>query len=197
MLRRAGRRGRRRPGGGRPVRRLLGRLPHPARPGHAARAVGGRASPRCRWPTTSPPTRTRWRRCGPSTGRCSAARRRRCRDVYVRSSPLTYVDAGGRAGARAGRRERPALPDPADRQLPGRARPARRAARGVPVRRRARLARHRGDRSARSRSPCPSRYDTCGRDHRRVAADVGASDSHPPMITRRGAPRGARRSGRC
>src|SRR5690606_27766035 len=51
---------------------------------------------------------------------------------------------GPGAGAGAGRGERPALPDPADRQLPeapGRARPP---ARGVPVRRRARLPRRRG-----------------------------------------------------
>ena len=51
-------------------------------------------------------------------------------EVYRAASPLTYVDARARAGARAGRRERPALPDPPDRQLPRRAgRPRRRTTR--------------------------------------------------------------------
>ena len=42
-------------------------------------------------------------------------------DVYVRSSPLTYVDAVAAPVLVRRRRERPALPDPADRQLPRRA----------------------------------------------------------------------------
>ena len=66
-------------------------------------------------------------------------------DVYVRSSPITYVDAVAAPGARGRRRQRPALPDPADRQLPGRAGEARQGARGLPVRRRPRVAGHRGD----------------------------------------------------
>ena len=89
--------------------------------GHAAGALGRRRSPGCRWPTTSPPTPTRWSSCARSTGRCSAARRRSGPEAYRAASPLTYVDARARAGARAGRGERPALPDPADRQLPRRA----------------------------------------------------------------------------
>ena len=58
-----------------------------------SRSGGRRASRACRWPTTSPPTPTRWSSCGRSTGRCSAARRRRGPEVYRAASPLTYVDA--------------------------------------------------------------------------------------------------------
>ena len=42
-------------------------------------------------------------------------------DVYVRSSPITYVDAVAAPVLVVAGRQRPALPDPADRQLPGRA----------------------------------------------------------------------------
>ena len=78
------------------------------------------------------------------------------RDVYVRSSPITYVDAVSAPVLVRGRRERPPLPDPPDRELPGRAGAARPAARGVPVRRRARLAGRSRRPSARSRSPSRS-----------------------------------------
>ena len=85
------RRRHRRPGAGRPQRRLVGRLPDPARPGHRSRTLGRSASPACRWRTTSPPTRTRWSRSRRSTARCSAARRRRCRSctASARRSPTS------------------------------------------------------------------------------------------------------------
>ena len=115
------------------------------RPGRSPSA-GPAAWPACRWPTTSPRTTTRWSRCGRSTGRCSAGRPRRCPSATGRPRRSTYVDAGARAGARAGRGERPALPDPPGRQLPRRAGRARgRALRGQPVRRGPRLARGGGD----------------------------------------------------
>ena len=60
-------------------------------------------------------------------------------DAYRDSSPMTYVDRVRVAGAGAGRRERPALPDPADRQLPRRAGRAGCPLRAVPVRRRPRV----------------------------------------------------------
>ena len=164
-LRRAGRRGRRRPGG--------------ARSSPAAR--GAASSPCSAWA----PSRERWA-AGiaevPVADYLAAyedemeglraydralfgGSPEEVPDVYVRSSPLTYVDAGRRAGAGGGRRERPALPDPADRQLPRRAGPSSasrtRCTGSTPAT--ARWSSRR--RSARSRSPCPSRYDTCGRDH--------------------------------
>ena len=54
--------GPRRPRAGGAHRRLLGRLPDPARPRRPAGARGRWASPPCRWRTTSRRTRTRWRR---------------------------------------------------------------------------------------------------------------------------------------
>ena len=74
-------------------RRLVGRLPHPARPRHPAGALGGRHRRGARSPTTWPRTRTRWRACAPTTARCSAARRRRCATSTCGPSPITYVDA--------------------------------------------------------------------------------------------------------
>ena len=70
----------------RAVRRglVVGRLPDAARPPARSRSAGRPASPGCRWPTTSPPTTTRWSSCGPSTGRCSAGHRRRCPTSTVR-----------------------------------------------------------------------------------------------------------------
>ena len=55
---------------------VVGRLPGAAGGRHAAGALGRRRWPGCRWPTTSPPTPTRWSSCARSTGRCSAGRRR-------------------------------------------------------------------------------------------------------------------------
>ena len=104
---------------------VLGRLPGPARRRHPARSLGGghrrRAGGRL-------PGRLRRRDGAAARVRPGPVRRvaaSRCRQVYRTASPLTYVDRVAGAGARAGRRERPALPDPPDRQLPGRAgRPA-------------------------------------------------------------------------
>ena len=104
-----------------------------------SRSAGRPGSPACRSPTTWRRTRTRWSRCGPTTGRCSAGHRQ---EVPRRLPRLVAADLrrpGARAGAGAGRRERPALPDPADRQLPRRAGRARRAVRGLPLRRRPRV----------------------------------------------------------
>ena len=119
-LRRAGRRGHRRPAARVLIRRLVGRLPHAAGPGHAARALGASASPASRSRTTSPPTRTRWRPLqGLRPGAVRRLARGGARRLRATRSPITYVDAVARARAGRRRRERPALPDPADRQLPG------------------------------------------------------------------------------
>ena len=120
--------GRRRSGRVGDRRLLLGRVPDPAGAGRPAGALGGR------------------RRRGP--GR-RLRRRLRGRDgaaAGLRPGVVRWIPAGGSgglpgflavdlrgpgagAGAGAGRRERPALPDPADRQLPRRAgRPRRRYA---------------------------------------------------------------------
>ena len=116
-LRRAGRRGRRRPAAGAPLRRLVGRLPHPARPRHPARALGGGHR---RGAGRRLPRRLRGRDGGAAGLRPGAVRRltgggaRRLRAVLA----AHLRRRRRRAGARRRRRQRPALPDPADRQLP-------------------------------------------------------------------------------
>ena len=119
-LRRAGRRGRRRPAAGAALRRLVGRVPHPARPRHPAGALGGGHR---RGAGGRLPGRVRGRDGGPAGLRPGAVRRltgggaRRLRAVLADH----LRGRRRRAGARGRRRQRPALPDPADRQLPGRA----------------------------------------------------------------------------
>ena len=108
------------PAAGRRGGLVVGRLPGAAGGRHAARGAGQACWPASRWPTTSPRTPTRWSSCAPSTGRCSAAPRSSARGL-PRVVAADLRRRRGRARARAGRGERPALPDPPDRQLPRRA----------------------------------------------------------------------------
>ena len=118
-LRRPGRRGHRRPAARAAVGRLVGRVPHPARPRHPAGALGGGHR---RGAGRGLPGRVRGRDGGPAGLRPGAVRRvtgggaRRLRAVLADHLRRRRR----RAGARGRRRQRPALPDPADRQLPGR-----------------------------------------------------------------------------
>ena len=73
-------------------RLLLGRVPGPAGARHPAGALGGRGRRRPGRRLRRRRTRTRWSRCGPTTGRCSAGRRPEVPEAYRDSSPLTYVD---------------------------------------------------------------------------------------------------------
>ena len=143
------------PRAGAALRRLVGRVPHAARPGHPAGALGGGHR---RGAGRRLPRRVRGRDGGPAGLRPGAVRRltgggaRRVRALLADH----LRRRGRRAGARGRRRQRPALPDPADRQLPGRAsRSSARSTRSTgstPAT--ARWSSRRP--SARSRSPWPS-----------------------------------------
>lgn len=125
-----GRLGPGRPGQVRGRGRFLGWVPDPAGRGHPARAVGGRGG-----------QRAGGRLRGGLRGRDGAAAGLRPgavrRVAGGAAGALRGVLAdhlrgqGDHAGAGAGRRERPALPDPADRELPGPAGRARRRVRGL------------------------------------------------------------------
>ena len=101
-----------------PVGRLVGRLPHPARARHPAGALGRGHR---RGAGRRLPGGLRGRDGGPAGLRPGAVRRvtgrgaRRLRAVL----PDHLRRRRRRTGARRRGRQRPALPDPADRQLPG------------------------------------------------------------------------------
>ena len=123
-------------------RRVVGRLPDAARPRHAARALGVR---RGRRPRGRLPGRLRGRDGADAGVRPLAVRRVARRGARPLRALVTAHARrrGARPGARAGRCERPALPAAADRQLARGGAGARQGRRGLPLRRRPRLARRR------------------------------------------------------
>ena len=81
--------------------------------------LGASAWPASRSPTTWPPTRTRWRALKAFDRSLFGGSPAEVPEQVRGLEPDHLRRAGPGAGAGAGRRERPALPDPADRELRG------------------------------------------------------------------------------